>query len=99
MSSDSFSDGLGGVHSNLGVMFKLTMARRRKAGISGFGARLRRVREERELSQAELARLASLTPVDISRYERHEVLPTIDNFSQLVQALDVPADVLLFETP
>lgn len=71
----------------------------RAGGAAGFGDRLRQLREERGLLQTELARLAGLQAVDISRYERYAVLPTIDNFARLVRALEVPAELLLFEKP
>ena len=95
--SSSFSSRPGGTGVLQGdAMLTFVMARRGKNnGASGFGPRLRQLREERALSQSDLARLAGLTTTDVSRYERSEVVPSIDNFAHLVQALEVPADLLL----
>jgi transcriptional regulator with XRE-family HTH domain len=61
-----------------------------------FGERLHRYREDRGLSQRQLAQLAGLDPMSISRYERGQGLPTADALAELVKTLHVSADALLF---
>lgn len=61
-----------------------------------FGERLHRYREDRGLSQRQLAQLAGLDPMSISRYERGQGLPTADALAELSRTLHVTADALLF---
>ena len=61
-----------------------------------FGERLHRYREDRGLSQRQLAQLAGLDPISISRYERGQGLPTADALAELAKTLHVTADALLF---
>ena len=60
-----------------------------------FGARLRKRREDRELSQSDLARIAGLQPSAIAHFEADRRKPSFDNVRALAQALKVPADYLL----
>ncbi len=60
-----------------------------------FGARLRKRRENRELSQSDLARIAGLQPSAIAHFEADRRKPSFDNVRALAQALKVPADYLL----
>ena len=60
-----------------------------------FGTRLRQVRDDRQLSQSELARLASLQPSAIAHFEANRRKPSFDNVRALARALRVSADYLL----
>jgi transcriptional regulator with XRE-family HTH domain len=53
------------------------------------GARLRHLRKERDLSQRELADLASLSPNAISLIERGEISPSVATLQRLAGALSV----------
>jgi XRE family transcriptional regulator, regulator of sulfur utilization len=53
------------------------------------GARLRDLRKERDLSQRELADLASLSPNAISLIERGEISPSVATLQRLAGALSV----------
>lgn len=61
-----------------------------------FGERLHRYREDRALSQRQLAQLAGIDPMQISRYERGQGLPSADTLADLAKTLRVSADTLLF---
>jgi transcriptional regulator with XRE-family HTH domain len=61
-----------------------------------FGERLHRYREDRGLSQRQLAQLAGVDPMQISRYERGQGLPAADTLALLAEALHLSADTLLF---
>ncbi len=59
-----------------------------------FGLRLKKVREGRSLSQKQLADLVGADPMQISRYERGQVLPALETAVALADTLQVPADQL-----
>lgn len=61
------------------------------------GARVRSLRKERELSQRELAELASLSPNAISLIERDEISPSVATLQRLAAALGVKMSYF-FET-
>jgi transcriptional regulator with XRE-family HTH domain len=61
--------------------------------------KLKTLRAERGLSQADLAERSGLTINDISRYERGAVSPNLENFIKIAKALEVSADDLLFDGP
>jgi transcriptional regulator with XRE-family HTH domain len=61
----------------------------------GFGFRLKRTRQERGLSQKDLADLIATTVMQISRYERGQILPAFETAVALADALHISADVLL----
>ena len=60
-----------------------------------FQDRLRRARESRSLSQAELAKMADLQPAAISHFETGQRAPSFDNLRKLSDALEVSVDYLL----
>jgi transcriptional regulator with XRE-family HTH domain len=60
-----------------------------------FGTRLRHIREKRELSQSELARLAGMQPSAVAHFEANRRKPSFDNVRALSKALQVSADYLL----
>lgn len=61
-----------------------------------FGERLHRYREDRGLSQRQLAQIAGVDPMQISRYERGQGLPAADTLAAIAEALHLSADTLLF---
>jgi transcriptional regulator with XRE-family HTH domain len=61
----------------------------------GFADRLRQLRKQRELSQAELAQGVGLHTNLIGRYERGESRPAADTLKRLAGALGVSSDYLL----
>src|SRR6266498_5203173 len=61
----------------------------------GFGFRLRRTRQERGLSQKDLSDIIGTTVMQISRYERGQILPAFETAVALAEALHVSADALL----
>src|SRR4051794_37823878 len=60
-----------------------------------FGARLRAIRDQRELTQAELGREVNLPPGTISRYERGVTSPSLVVLLGLRKALHVTLDYLV----
>lgn len=75
------------------------MARGRTRGIGtvtkGFGLRLRKARLARRLSQKQLAEMSNSHSMQISRYERGEMLPALETVAALAAALHVTIDALL----
>ena len=59
------------------------------------GERIRTKRKERGLSQQELAELASLNYVTVSKYESGKVEPGAKALTRIANALDVTVDELL----
>lgn len=59
------------------------------------GQRIRALRAERGLSQADLARRIAMDPATLSRIETGKVAPTIASFSRIAGALSVPISRLL----
>jgi transcriptional regulator with XRE-family HTH domain len=60
-----------------------------------FGDRLRRVREEKRLSQADLAERTGFQPSAISHFESGRRAPSFDNLKRLADALSVTIDFLM----
>jgi len=60
-----------------------------------FGPRLRRLREERGISQTELARLLSIDYMQVYRYEKGQNLPSVETAIRLAHILQVSTDELL----
>lgn len=59
------------------------------------GERIRERRKERNLSQSELAELANLNYVTISKYESGKVEPGAKAIARIANALDISTDELL----
>lgn len=59
--------------------------------------RIKHHRTLRNLSQAALATKAGLAPTHLSHFEAGRRIPTLENFVQIVNALGVSADELLFD--
>lgn len=64
-----------------------------------FGVRVRGYREERKLSQRQLALLAGVDPMQISRYERGIALPATDALVKIADTLKISVDALLRGKP
>jgi transcriptional regulator with XRE-family HTH domain len=60
-----------------------------------FSKRLKKIREEKKLSQAELAQKADLQTAAISHFETGQRKPSFDNLKRLADALNVSVDFLL----
>ena len=60
-----------------------------------FSKRLKKIREEKKLSQADLAKKAGLQPAAISHFETGQRKPSFDNLKRLVNALNISIDYLL----
>ena len=60
-----------------------------------FGDRLRRIREGKRLSQAELAQKTGFQPSAISHFESGRRAPSFDNLKKLADALAISIDYLL----
>jgi transcriptional regulator with XRE-family HTH domain len=60
-----------------------------------FASRLRKTRENRELSQSQLAQRAGMQPSAIAHFEAGRRKPSFDNVRALAKSLDVTADYLL----
>jgi transcriptional regulator with XRE-family HTH domain len=59
-----------------------------------FGSRLRAAREQKGLSQSELAEKAGLQPSAVSHFETGRRAPSFDNLRALADALSVTIDYL-----
>ena len=59
------------------------------------GERIKRIRQQRGLSQDQLAELASLNRVTIAKYESGKVEPGAQSLGRIADALEVSADDLL----
>lgn len=62
---------------------------------ASFGARLRKIRLERNLTQLELADAAGMQPSAITHFEAARRKPGYDSILGLARALDVSIDMLL----
>lgn len=61
----------------------------------GFAQRLRQIRRQKNLSQADLAELVDVHSTHITRYERGMSRPSADTLKRLADALGVSGDYLL----
>ena len=60
-----------------------------------FSERLKKIREEKGLSQSDLAKKADFQTAAISHFETGQRKPSFDNLKRLVDALNVSIDYLL----
>lgn len=59
-----------------------------------FGQKLKAMREEKGYTQAELARLVSLSAVTISQYEQGKKFPMVNNLKEICRKLNcLPEDL------
>jgi transcriptional regulator with XRE-family HTH domain len=61
---------------------------------TAFGEAIRRIREERDITQTKLATLTKLDRSYMSGIERGERNPSLTNILLIARALDVPASVI-----
>lgn len=59
------------------------------------GRRIKTARENKRLTQEQLAELVDLSPMHVSVIERGVKLPKLETLINIANVLDVPADVLL----
>lgn len=64
-------------------------------GSTGFGARLARLRQERGITQVQLAQTLGTTQRAISYYENEAGYPPVDSIIRLADAMGISADELL----
>jgi transcriptional regulator with XRE-family HTH domain len=57
--------------------------------VANIGAKLRRLRKERDLTQADLARQIGIQQSDLSRMEKGEYRVSLDNLIKLLNVFDV----------
>ena len=62
---------------------------------SGFAQRLRKLRQERTLTQQQLAQKAQVHYTHISRYEADKSMPAADTLRRLAEALGTTTDFLM----
>jgi transcriptional regulator with XRE-family HTH domain len=63
-----------------------------------FGNRIIQTRKEKKISREELARKVGTSIAMIGRYEREEMMPSIEIAFKIAQALDVSLDFLMGNT-
>lgn len=63
---------------------------------AAFGARLKELRQQKKMSQGDLAQLVGLQYAHISRYENGGSMPSAEMLMKLSTALGVTTDYLLF---
>lgn len=61
-----------------------------------FGEILKRLRQEKQLSQQELANLIGVHVRQVSKYEMGTSMPTLDRIRRMAETLEVSADELVF---
>ncbi len=61
------------------------------------GARIKKARKERGITQAQLAEQLDLTPKYISNFETGERLPRFETFIEIANVLNYSADALLYD--
>lgn len=66
-----------------------------KNNLPPFGPVLRRFREEKDLSQEELAALVDVSPSHISRMESDLKIPSLEMVLRLANALNIEPDELI----
>ncbi|RTQ53265.1 XRE family transcriptional regulator [Hymenobacter gummosus] len=64
-------------------------------GVKAFGEHLRRLREQRGMSQVELADYANVSNVTVHRIETAQFAATIDVLLSLTKALQIPLHELV----
>lgn len=64
------------------------------ADIKAFGTHLRKLREEKELSQQQLADMADVAKITVQRIELAKFVVTLDVMISLSKALEIPLNKL-----
>lgn len=65
--------------------------------LKSVGGNIKKYRTERKMSQEKLAELAYLSPNYISMIERADKIPSLMTLVNIANALDVTADMLLYD--
>lgn len=68
---------------------------KKKTDIEIIGDNIRRIREEKRLSQKELAAAIGVAPTQYSRVETGKVMPALKTLIKIAKTLDVPLDALV----
>lgn len=63
---------------------------------SSFTENLKKMRSQKGISQDELAKKIDMHPVQYSRYERGQTVPSIEVVQKIAMALDVSLDELVY---
>jgi transcriptional regulator with XRE-family HTH domain len=74
---------------------EVSMAKKGEKTREGFAQRLRKARNQKDLSQQELAKIIGIHVNQISRYEQGLSQPTVDKIHKLADALDTSGDYLI----
>jgi transcriptional regulator with XRE-family HTH domain len=85
--------------TRIGWMATETTLAKRKKGPRAFGAQLARMRRQRDVTQAELARLAGITRAMVVSYETGKVTPPGGVLPRIAGALGVSIDALFKHDP
>lgn len=59
-----------------------------------FGQRIKEIRQERGLTQAQFAELISTTQSTVGKYEREELQPNVETIVKICKLFEVSADYL-----
>lgn len=60
-----------------------------------YGQRIKEIRQEKGLTQAQLAEMLTTTQSTIGKYEREEIQLTVDTIFKICKLFEVSADYLL----
>lgn len=71
------------------------MVKKEAYKMNTFIKRLRKILEDKNMTQRELARLAGVTEVTVSRYLNGERKPRVEIVNKIADVLNVPTDYLL----
>jgi transcriptional regulator with XRE-family HTH domain len=80
-------------------MSKIEWEAERAAYLKGFAANVKRIRQEKGLSQTDLDRASNLHRTEIGRIEGGKVEPRLITAAALAKGLGVPLDDLIAELP
>jgi transcriptional regulator with XRE-family HTH domain len=64
--------------------------------MTNFADNLKRIRTQKGISQDELSKKVDIHPVQFSRYERSQSVPSIDVVQKIADALEVTIDELVY---
>lgn len=62
----------------------------------GFGARLKELRESKGLTQKELGRRIGVHYLNVGKYEKDKVGPSVDTLMRMGRVFNVPLDFLVY---
>ena len=64
--------------------------------MTGFAENLKKIRAQKGISQEELSKKIAIHPVQFSRYERAQSVPSIEIVQKIADALEVTIDELVY---